>query len=115
MPDLPENLTDEQKQQIKDWVDGKVGNKGFTCSVCRSAQWIIGDHLVSSPIFSKGVHLGGPIYPFAMLICSVCAHTVFLNSVIIGLSPARAETKEKSEQETEEKSEEKVEQEADDV
>ena len=95
MPNLPESLTDEQKQQIKDWIDGKVGSGGFTCSLCTSAHWIIGDHLVSSPIFSKGLHLGGPVYPFAMLICSVCAYTVFLNSVMIGVSPSQTETKDK--------------------
>lgn len=115
MPDSSGKLTDEETQQIKSWVDARVGGQGFACSICNSSKWIIADHLVSPPMFGTGLVLGGAAYPLAMFICSVCAHTVFLNAVVVGVSPPLAEPEKKGEEETEEKGEEKVEQEADDV
>ena len=110
MSDSFGKLTDEEKKQVESWIDNQVGDRRFVCSICNNSKWMVGNHLVAPPIYSTGFHLGGPAYPQAMVICTVCAHTVFLNAVMVGIAlPQKTETEEKGKE-----GEEKVEHGAED-
>ena len=94
-------LTDEQKEAAKRWITEKSGPRQITCQVCGHHDWIIGDHGVAPPVFRGGYIISGPAYPMVMLICTTCAHTIFLNAVMMGLSlgskPAEVAKKEDAE------------------
>jgi hypothetical protein len=80
-----DQLSDAQQKQIIDWISSKVPLVG-KCAVCHSRTFSIGNHLVTTPVFSPhGMMLGGPQYPFAMLVCDNCGNTQFLNAVRMGI------------------------------
>jgi hypothetical protein len=87
MTDQSGALSEEEQIKIRDWIDDKREGRGMVCSICHTANWSVGPHLVFPPIFSGGLRLGGAAYPYAMIVCSNCGHTMFINSVMMGLTP----------------------------
>jgi hypothetical protein len=55
----------------------------------------ISQHVVSPPLFSSGLIIGGTAYPFVMITCATCGNTRFLNAVSIGLFPIVQQAKPK--------------------
>ena len=86
-PVISGSLSQDDKEKIVQWVNQKMeGTVGIICSICHNKTWTIGDDLVVPPVFKGGdTHIGGRVYPQAMLICNKCAHTIFINAVRIGL------------------------------
>ena len=86
MPDENDKkLSKEQKDKFKQWLDskGKIG----VCPVCESNKWFMGDHLTSGVLFADGgTHLGGPVYPQAMIVCENCAYVRHFMAIPIGLT-----------------------------
>ena len=47
----------------------------------------MGHHLISGVVFANGgVHLGGTIYPQAIIVCDNCAYVRYFMAVPIGLT-----------------------------
>ena len=91
MPQEDESkLNDEQKDKAKSWIESQKAWMGYTCPICYSKTWTLGEHLVSPVIITpKGsIRLGGPTYPQFMVICAVCGHTLYFNAIISGVSPS---------------------------
>ena len=85
MADDPAALTQEQKERIAAWL--KARGVPRPCSMCGANSWTLANHLVTPPIYRSGgsFMFGGPAYPQAMLMCTICAHTVYFNAVVMGI------------------------------
>lgn len=83
MSDSAGLLSKEEKDRAIDWLQEKGAEHQATCSICGNGNWMIGDHVVSAPRFSKGLFVGGIQYPLIMLICTTCGNTQFLNAVLM--------------------------------
>lgn len=86
MPDVDGKLSGEEKTKAIAWVTSHV--KGaIVCPVCGSAEWTLGDHVVSPIALGGGgnVRLGGPGYPQVMLISQNCGHTIYINAIVAGI------------------------------
>jgi len=79
------NLTPEEHARAKAWVDKHAPD--LTCAVCGSQKFILAEHLVTPNLTrtTGGFMIGGVAYPQVMVICSVCAHTLYFNAGVIGL------------------------------
>lgn len=94
-PPPPKVLTEEQKEKVVAWIR-KHGQANITCVICGHRNWAVGDHIVAPAIYSEGgIVLGGTAYPTVMLICNHCAHTIYINAVLMGLLPSTRELREK--------------------
>ena len=91
MLDEQGRLSDQDKQKIADWLDEKW-TQPSKCSVCGHSDWTLGEHLVNLQIYyGGGLRIGGPTYPYVMVICKNCAQTLFFNAVMLGLIPSGKE------------------------
>jgi hypothetical protein len=88
MPDSAGRLTSEEKQRAAIWINQKAQGNRVTCFVCSHSDWVIGDHLVSPPVFlGSGFDIfGSTAYPLVQLICRVCGHTVAFSATMMGLT-----------------------------
>lgn len=84
MPDSEGKLSEEEKQKVVNWLKEKAPILGM-CSLCKKGEWLLSDHTVVPMLFGQGAVTGGTAYPQVMLICKNCAHTQFLNTVVIGI------------------------------
>ena len=56
------------------------------CPVCMNNQWSASDELLEMRPYRGGnLVTGGSIYPFIVVTCSRCGHTLFFNAVLAGL------------------------------
>ena len=96
MPGADGKLTAEEKERVKSHIQTWLG-KGLLLPV-QNGDWIIGDELISPPIFSGGnMILGGPVYPHVMLVERKTGLTLYFNAVLLGLvPPVQPKTKETS-------------------
>jgi ribosomal protein L33 len=96
MPDVNGKLSQDEKDKILDWVKTKASQtspytafeqrKNLCCQVCGSQNWTIAEHLVTPTVLNvTGVGLMNPYYPQAMLICTECGSTVYVNVGRLGL------------------------------
>ena len=114
MADDTQKLTQEERDRIVQWIKKAMGDTKLPCPVCKSDDWLVAEHLVSTPIVSPqgGVTIGGPTYPHSPIICQICGFTYFINSVRMGISTlpqddeSAAKTAEKREAEPEKQEEE---------
>ena len=88
MPDAAGRLSDVERDRINSWLEEKwLGTK--TCPVCGLFQWVMPDHVVQ---VEAQAHMALPYtptqYPQVMLVCRNCAHTLFFNTVAMGITPA---------------------------
>lgn len=57
------------------------------CTVCLNNSWVVSDELMEMRPFNGGTLVtGGPIYPFIVVTCGTCGHTLFFNAVLAGAS-----------------------------
>lgn len=78
-------LTYEQKQKFKDWIEAKAALIG-KCPVCHSRHWTVLDHFVDLPIYRGGALVaGGVSYPNVGMICGNCGNTQLINAVASGI------------------------------
>lgn len=56
-----------------------------TCPYCQHSQWTIESGLSTTLTVNDnaGVEIGGKIYPFALVTCNKCGHTVLVNAKVI--------------------------------
>ncbi|SCZ67706.1 hypothetical protein [Epibacterium ulvae] len=77
-------LTQEEKDQVGDWVASKATNSN--CPVCDHNSWAVGDYLVQNPAYVPGSSKPGRAsYPAAMLMCSHCAYLRLFMAAPMGL------------------------------
>lgn len=81
-------LTEQQKQQVSNWLNVKgVGIRG-ACSLCGSKHWSIDETIHEIREFNGGgLIVGGPITPVILITCDNCGHTSALSAVMIGVVP----------------------------
>ena len=102
MPDVNGKLSEGEKQKILDWVKTRSSrtqpyppygtlsipqkSENMTCQVCGSRNWGLAEHLVTPAVLNAtGIGLMNPSYPQAMLLCSECGSTIYINVNSIGL------------------------------
>ena len=73
------------KDKILDWLDQHW--KGTRdCPICSNNRWSVSDELVELRPYRGGALVtGGAIYPFIVVTCSTCGHTLLFNGVVAGL------------------------------
>jgi transcription elongation factor Elf1 len=89
MPDVNGQLSQDEKEKIIEHVKAKqslrFGHR-FACPVCGAQSFTIGDHLVTPVVINAtGVGLLGPSYPQAVLVCTDCGNTFYINVAALGL------------------------------
>ena len=84
-PQFP--LSQEQRERIASWIRGKW--KNAVCPHCLENSWTVSEYVIllraSPPASLGGLHLGGPGFPTALVICKNCGHTTMLNAIIADL------------------------------
>ena len=66
------------------------GNK--LCPICSENSWSISEDLVEVRPYKGGaLVVGGSLFPFLVVTCRNCGHTLFFNAVIAGLVEGSAE------------------------
>ncbi len=76
---------DESKQQkVKDFLDQNTGR--FSCPICDSKSWQIGE-LVSPPSMNNQgqINMGGGGIPLVEVICNKCYHVEFFAARPMGV------------------------------
>jgi hypothetical protein len=87
MPDESGKLSTEDKEKVEAWLK-KKWRAPVTCPVSQDNNWIIGDHVVTPVNWAtKGLIVGGRVYPQVMLICKTCGHTLLFNAMVMELFP----------------------------
>lgn len=78
-------LSLEKRKKLVDWVNRH--SKNPHCPVCLSANWAVGEHLISGSVFSPngGLMLGGVSYPQAFVVCQTCSYVRQFMALPIGL------------------------------
>jgi|GEM_PF-3638881 len=78
-------LSLEKRQKLVDWINRH--SKNPHCPVCLSANWAVGEHLISGTVFSPrgGLMLGGVSYPQAFVVCQTCSYVRHFMALPIGL------------------------------
>lgn len=92
MPDQTGKLSKSEKNKALAWLNERT-EAAPTCWVCNTQNWTLADHVVSPPMFGKGLILGGVAYPHILLVCRQCAHTVFFNAMVMGVIDKEEEKK----------------------
>ncbi|MCI8980557.1 MAG: hypothetical protein HFE52_07830 [Clostridia bacterium] len=59
--------------------------KGIGCPYCNQSQWSIEHDLATTVGVSNegGIMIGGGVYPFVLVTCNNCGHTVFVNAKVL--------------------------------
>jgi hypothetical protein len=73
-----------------------------TCPICRQSKWQLTDnyvllHTTEDPSINS---IGGPYYPCAVLVCTICGNTQLLNLIVLGLRHLAQQPKQEVEAET---------------
>jgi hypothetical protein len=87
MPDSAGLLTPEDHGLIKAWF-ARTWKQPVVCQVCGHSEWTYGPHLVQTQRY--GFDSGAPntiTYPYVVVSCSHCAHTMFFGAVTMGVQP----------------------------
>lgn len=70
-------------QKVQDWAGPIIKDK--KCVKCGNGSWIIPSDIVQIfPHTGGGLRIGGPVYPFMLLVCNGCGYTEFYNAVVAG-------------------------------
>ena len=99
MPDLDGKLSEDEKDKILKWIKEKSSiSRGYStfssfgaqenmrCQVCGNRGWGLAENLVAPTVLNAtGVGLMNPLYPQAMLLCSDCGNTIYINVNTLGL------------------------------
>ncbi len=86
MPHADGKLSEDEKIKLRQKIDGLWRGSAKNCPICGSNQWLIGEHVVESPIITEGVRgFGAGAYPSVMLISQPCGYTLYFNAVILGV------------------------------
>lgn len=67
-----------QKQKFESWLNANVPQYPFTCPLCGSGRWDIGEIIDSSGI-------SGVLAPMAQLVCRHCGHLLLFDAKKAGV------------------------------
>jgi hypothetical protein len=85
MPDHSGYLTPDDHEKIQNWWDGRW-KAPVICPVCKTTSWAIGNHVVNAPRYAADAFAPGTgSYPFVVVACQMCMHTMFFNAAGIGV------------------------------
>jgi hypothetical protein len=86
MPNERGKLSTSEKDNIQTKINELWRGGAKNCPICGSNHWILGDHVVESPIITEGARgFGAGAYPSVMLISKPCGYTIYFNAVILGV------------------------------
>jgi hypothetical protein len=97
MPDEYGRLVEADNDLIERWW-GQHSKDSVICPVCKTTDWKIAGHLVNIQSDAADANASNtPTYPYIIVICKLCAHSMFFNAVQIGIAatdvpPARQPT-----------------------
>lgn len=78
-------MNENYKQKILSWLEQKWPKNKRICEICNTTNsfGIVDD--ITAPIMyeNNNLHIGGRIYPQAMVICSVCGNTKYFNVALM--------------------------------
>jgi hypothetical protein len=92
MPDEHGALSEADLAIIRKWWD-QHWREPVVCPVCKTSEWRMANHVLK--VHRHGFDAfkdGTTIYPYIVVMCATCAHTMFFNSAKIGLPPPSAPT-----------------------
>lgn len=89
MPDQGGRLTDADQEKARQWF-AIHWKEPVVCPVCRTDNWTVGDHVVQSARWAQNM-FAPPAYPFVMVACNSCHHTLLFNAVPMGIVPVYQE------------------------
>ena len=56
------------------------------CPICTNDNWTVSDDLVEVGLFKGGaLVVGGALFPFMVVTCNTCGHTLLFNAIKAGL------------------------------
>ncbi len=85
MPDFDGRLNQQDYDKINEWFRSKW--KMPVCPVCNARNsWSVEQYLANAPILRAISSQQSNTYPFVLVICSNCGHTVHMNAVSIGIA-----------------------------
>jgi hypothetical protein len=88
MPDSSGALTAADNEKIQRWW-AQHWKSPVTCPVCKTSAWTAAPHIVNVPRFAADALAGNTqTYPFIIVSCNTCFHSMFFNAVPIGIAPA---------------------------
>ncbi len=80
-------LSDEQQNQIKEWVADKSANTSGDCPVCGENAWRAEEEVVMCPVLPMPPSdRPAAVYPMFILVCSNCAYVMQFMALQAGLS-----------------------------
>lgn len=96
MADKEGVLSEDERQKLRLWLIEHAKGTQIQCPICKSLGWDIQPHIVEQPVRVPGqTVLGGAVYPFGLMMCRVCGHTLFINAIKAGLVLSDEEEKAK--------------------
>ena len=87
MPSAHGELTQEEIQKLKHWVNTKWSSN-VPCELCgQHNKWSAGKTLISPVNVGPEAQLyfSGTLYPQVMVFCSVCGNVKYINAVTAGI------------------------------
>ncbi len=84
MSDDRYEMDDEGLRKAEEWLKRKWP-KDPKCMMCGHTDWNIQKQLTIVSLFKSGAMIAGPGFPALVVICSNCAHMIFVNAMIAGI------------------------------
>jgi hypothetical protein len=90
VPDSQGKLSPEEKDVVVAWLNAHWSNNG--CPFHGPTVWEVGDAIATSAFAGtggglpgSGFVLGGLTYPLIVVTCQICAFTVLVNAIKLGI------------------------------
>jgi hypothetical protein len=86
MPDSAGALTPDDNAKIRSWWE-QHWKDPVVCPVCKTREWTIAPHVVNLQRHALDSLVANTVsYPHIVVTCKTCAHSMFFNSVQMGIS-----------------------------
>jgi hypothetical protein len=77
-------------QDVLAMLSEKWPSERRVCQICAESNWTISPNLCEVREFAGGnMVVGGPVVPFAVISCTNCGNSHFVNPLILGISRER--------------------------
>ena len=91
MPTPSGRLTDADMKKVEDWLEHRWPSKN-KCPLCTMETLRIEPHLTATPLSGHHELIMTQAYPFVLVLCENCGHTIFFNAVTLGLAEGTEES-----------------------
>lgn len=80
-----EYFDEAKRRKAVDWINKKIPS--LRCECCRSNDWQLVPDLVVPMLYSRGISIGGTVYPQFMIVCKNCSNTKYFNAILSKVLP----------------------------